>query len=117
MFEQAMELFQKGLQFRLAQGWTSETVIALWTVAHTQRMLELFEESLTTLEEVVRRWRELGQKTDGYVWEEQAECLLALGKTEQAQLHFRSAWELLSKDDWLVANEPIRIQRLHSQAG
>ena len=116
-YEQAMELFQKGLQFQLAQGWTSETVTAWWTVAHTQRMLELFEESLTTLEEVVRRWRELGQKTDGYVWEEQAECLLALGKTEQAQLHFRSAWELLSKDDWLVANEPIRIQRLHSQAG
>ncbi len=50
------------------------------------------------------------------VWEEQAECLLALGKTEQAQLHFRSAWELLSKDAWLVANEPTRIERLKSQA-
>ncbi len=45
------------------------------------------------------------------------ECLLALGKTEQAQLHFRSAWELLSKDDWLLANEPKRIERLKSQAG
>ena len=117
MFEQAMELFQKGLQFRLAQGWTSETVIALWTVAHTQRMLDRLEEALTTLDEVSRRWRELGQEPDGYVWEEQAECLLALGKTEQAQLHFRSAWELLSKDDWLLANEPKRIERLKNQAG
>ncbi|MBC8437317.1 MAG: hypothetical protein H8D86_00515 [Planctomycetes bacterium] len=116
-YVQAMELFQKGLQFRIAQGWTSETVIALWTVAHTQRLQKLFEEALTTLDDVARAWRKLGKEPDGYVWEEQAECLLALGKTEQARLHFQSAWELLRKDDWLVANEPARIARLKSQSG
>jgi hypothetical protein len=52
-------------------------------------------------------------KPDGYVLEEIAECLLATDKRDEARPFFERAYELLSKDKWLVANEPQRLQRLN----
>ena len=116
-FDQAMELFQKGLQFRLQQGWTPETVIALWTIAHTQRKQGKLDDAWNTLTQVAQRWHDLGEQPDGYTWEEQAECLLAQNKMSEAQPYFQKAWEILSGDEWLCANENSRLERLRQLAG
>ena len=50
--------------------------------------------------------------SDGYVEEEIGECLLLLKREEEARPYFAKAYELLSKDEWLVDNEPERVKRL-----
>jgi hypothetical protein len=54
-------------------------------------------------------------ETDGYVFEEIGECLLALGRTTEAQPHFASAVELLAGDPPL-ADDPERFERVRSLA-
>jgi hypothetical protein len=54
---------------------------------------------------------------DGYVYEELGECLLALGRSDEARPHFAKAYELLSQDAWLVENQKERIERLKELGG
>ena len=51
-------------------------------------------------------------ETDGYVFEEIGECLLALKRADEARPYFAKAYEVLSKDSWLVEQESDRIKRL-----
>ncbi len=46
------------------------------------------------------------------MYEELAECLHALGRTDEAKPYFLRSHELLSKDPWFVENEAKRIDRL-----
>ncbi|MFM8370637.1 MAG: hypothetical protein ACKOBD_17965, partial [Chloroflexota bacterium] len=50
--------------------------------------------------------------SDGYVDEEIGECLLALNRVDEAKPYFTKAYELLSQDEWLMANEPERMKRM-----
>ena len=51
-------------------------------------------------------------ESDGYVLEEIGECLLALDREGEAPPYFRRAYESLSRDTWLVEQEPERLVRL-----
>ena len=53
----------------------------------------------------------MGLEQDGYIFEEIGENLLLLNKAEESKNYFRSAYEMLSKDIWLVENRrsPQRI--------
>lgn len=115
-FAQALVLFRKALEFRLLSGWTEETVIALWAVGHTQRRMGTHEEALRTMHEVVTRWREIGRDPSGYTHEEIAECLYALGRTEEARPYFARAHTSLLCEPWLARDEPERLQRLQRLA-
>ena len=44
--------------------------------------------------------------------EQAAECLLALGKGEEATPYFARAWELLAADAWMRSHEAERLKRL-----
>ncbi len=46
------------------------------------------------------------------MFEELGECLLLLKEDEEARKHFKLAYDLLSKNEWLVANEPERLKWL-----
>ncbi len=59
-----------------------------------------------------KEYDEKGIEQDGYVFEEIGECLLLLNKNEEAKPYFAKAYEYLSKDKWLVDNEPERLERL-----
>ncbi|NJN44403.1 MAG: hypothetical protein HC806_06580 [Anaerolineae bacterium] len=50
--------------------------------------------------------------TPGYTHEELGELYLLAGESEKAVPHFAAAFNELSKDPWLVENEPERIERL-----
>ena len=54
--------------------------------------------------------QQLGE--DGYISEEIAENLLVLDQPEKAQIHFETAWRLLSQDPWLQKHDSKRLQRL-----
>jgi hypothetical protein len=46
--------------------------------------------------------------------EELGECLLALGRADEARRYFALAYEKLSADSWLVQNESARLERLRA---
>jgi hypothetical protein len=54
---------------------------------------------------------------DGYVFEEVAECLLALGRAEDARTFFGRAYASLAGDVHLRTDEPERLERLKSLGG
>jgi tetratricopeptide (TPR) repeat protein len=112
----ALHMFEKALDFRREAGDEEEIAVARWCVARCLRSLGRVEEALAVHRELCRRTDELGEP-DGYVYEELGECLLELGLTDEAAPWFRLAHEELSKDPWLTANEPERLQRLAELGG
>ncbi|MBI2901634.1 MAG: gamma-glutamyltransferase [Planctomycetes bacterium] len=115
-FEKALELFKKGLVWRQERNQPKETRIAKWTVGRALRSLKRLDEALQIQRELVEEWEKAGEK-DGYVFEEMGECLLALGKADEAKPWFARAYEELSKDSWFVENEAERMKRLKELGG
>ena len=85
--------------------------VAQWCVAHTLRSLKRVEEALSKQITLKAEYEAAGE-SDGYVFEELGECLLALDRAQEAQPYFAKAHELLSQDVWLAEKEPERINRL-----
>ncbi len=111
-YEKALELFEKALAWNREQGGEERVRIARWTVARVYRSLGRVEEALTIQEDLESEIREKGLETGGYVFEEIAECLLLLGRDDEAKGYFAKAYERLSQDQWLAANQADRLKRL-----
>lgn len=107
-YPEALEVFKQAWDFFKTTDKTQQTHIAAWTVGRTLRSLGRFEAAL----EIQRAL----EPSDGYVQEELAENLLALGKAEAAKPHFSQAYQRLSQYSWLVKNEPERLARLERLA-
>lgn len=112
-YEKALDLFEKALAWNREQGNEERVRIARWTVGRAYRSLGRVEEALTIQEELESEIQEKGLETDGYLFEEIAECLLLLGRDEEAKGYFARAYEYLSQDQWLVANQADRLKRLN----
>lgn len=112
-YEQALDIFQRALQFRLEQGKPEPTRIARWCVGRVLRSLNRVNEALA-IQQQLQAESETRGKPDGYVHEELAECLLLLGQPAAARPHFGKAYELLAQDTWMVENEAPRLERLKS---
>jgi tetratricopeptide (TPR) repeat protein len=110
-YQPALETFQKALQCRLSQGSAPEIRIARWCIARTLRSLSRYEDALAIQRALLDELAG-SQATDGFVHEELAECMLALGQAESARSHFALAYAALVQDRWLAENEPARIERL-----
>lgn len=110
-YESALGMFQKAEAFRRLKGGASEIRIAVWCVARTLRSLNRLDEALSN-QLALRVEFESAGETDGFVYEEIGECLLALQRGAEAKPYFAKAYEALSRDEWLVENEPERIERL-----
>jgi tetratricopeptide (TPR) repeat protein len=109
-YESALEAFEKAESYRRAKGSVPEIRVALWCVARALRSLKRFEEALSkqmSLKDELERARE----SDGFVFEEIAECLWALKRSEEARPYFARAYEVLSHDVSLVEQEPERLAR------
>jgi tetratricopeptide (TPR) repeat protein len=111
----ALELWEQALAERRATGTSREIGIARWTVGRGLRAVGRTEEALAAQEEL-RREHEAAGTSDPYVSEELGECLLALGRTDEARGHFAAAADALAADEWVAANEPDRIARLRELA-
>jgi tetratricopeptide (TPR) repeat protein len=111
-YDKALELFEKSLKFREEKKDEPGIRIAKWTVARAYRSLGRIEEALGIQKGLEKEFEEKGIEQDGYVFEELGECLLLLDKADEAREYFKLAYDLLSKDPWLVANEAERLERL-----
>lgn len=115
-FETALDHFERALAFRREQGREPGIRIARWCVARCLRSLERYDEALATQRALAAELAAAGE-SDGYVDEELGELLLVTGRAEAATPHFARAYELLSQDAWLVAQEPERLGRLRELGG
>jgi tetratricopeptide (TPR) repeat protein len=111
-FERALTLFKEALAFRKEQGKEPEIDVAEWCIARVLRSLGRENEALARQQELLRRKEDARRAPDGFVFEELGECLLALGREEEARPWFAKAHQELSQDPWLVENEPERLERL-----
>lgn len=110
-YEKALALFERGLAFRREHHQAAERRIALWCVARCLRSLHRLEEALALQQVLLAEHNALGTR-DGYVFEELAECLLALNHTAEARLYFAQAHTELAQDAWFAENEAARLARL-----
>ena len=115
-YARAHALFEEALAARLESGKPSEIDVARWCVARSLRSLGCAEEALESQRALLRD-KEAAGRPDGYVLEEIAECLLALGRGDEAQTWFGRAWGALSADPWLAEKEPERLERLRRLRG
>jgi tetratricopeptide (TPR) repeat protein len=109
-YEEALDLFQQAQEFREKLGDPHTLNIARWCVAKTLRVMGRVEEALA-----IQRQLEADAEQDGFTEEEIGECLLALGKKEEAGVYFKLAYELLSEIDWVMA-DTARMERIKSLA-
>lgn len=90
--------------------------IARWAMARTRRSQERYEEALAQQRALLEELEALGE-TDGFVFEELGENLLALGRDDEAGPWFGRAWDALHEDPWLARDEPDRLERLRTLGG
>jgi tetratricopeptide (TPR) repeat protein len=116
-YDEALELFEKSLAWNKEHGTDRTVRIARWTIGRVYRSLGRVEEALAIQQDLENEIKTRGLEPDGYVLEEVAECLLLLGRDDEARGYFASAYEVLSQDEWLMANEPARMTRIKELAG
>jgi tetratricopeptide (TPR) repeat protein len=112
-YEQALATFQRATAARRAEGNTALVRVAVWAEARALRSLGRVEEALALQLELLRESDALSEQ-DGYVHEEIAECLTAIGRDAEARSSFSHAYELLSRDPRLTESEPARLERLRT---
>ncbi len=113
-YEKALAIFEEAVVWRQAtQPANAEAIrIAYWSVARVLRALGRLDEALGRQQAILQEIETSGAISDGFVYEELAECLLALGQAEAARPYFAQAYTLLSQPTWLVKGEPMRLERL-----
>ncbi len=115
-FNMALPLFEVAQAEWIARHQPEQIRIAKWSVARCLRSLGRYDEALTIQHSLEAEHSAAGS-VDGYVFEEIAENLFALGKTEEAKPYFEKAFDELAKDEWFVENEAVRLANLKARAG
>lgn len=111
-YDSALTFFERLLAWRTDQKDERGIFIAKWTIGRTYRSLQRIDEALARQQDLWSEIQRKGLDPSGYVFEELAECLLIKDRASEAREYFGKAYEILSKDGWLKANEGGRIQRL-----
>jgi tetratricopeptide (TPR) repeat protein len=112
----ALAYFEKAVPAWESRGDPRGVRIARWTVARAYRSLGRYDEALAIQRRLAAEGEAAGE-SDGYVYEELGELLLAKGDAAAARPNFARAFELLGSDPDLRANEPERLARLRRLGG
>ncbi len=116
-YDLAMGLFENMRAFCEAQENVQRARVAKWFIGQTLRKSGKTEEALKSQLALLAEYEAAGEPEAGYASEEIAECLWALDRKDEAAPHYKTAYEKLSKDTWLVENEPDRIKKLKERGG
>ncbi len=108
----ALEFFEKSLAWRIDQNDEKGVFIGKWTIGRVSRSLNKIDEALKIQNELLNEAQQRKLPPPGSVFEELAECFLIIDNKTEARKYFKKAHEVLSKDIWLKANEPARLERL-----
>lgn len=115
-YEESLGLQQKCRAWHEEKKNIEPALISRWAVAKCLRALKRYDEALAMQRELLDERTRL-ELPAGFVHEELAENLLALGKAEEATPHFVKAWAKLKDMDWIDEDEPGRSDRLRKLAG
>ena len=110
-YDEALLAFREAEAAWLATGKQPQGRIATWSVARCLRSLKRYEEALQLQQRLEQEWQVAGE-ADGYVFEEIAENLEALGRPEAATAYFRRAESELGKDPQFARENPPRLARI-----
>jgi len=94
-----------------ATGRQPQGRIATWSVARCLRSLGRYEEALARQQALEAEWAASGG-SDGYVLEEIAENLDALGRSDEARPYYARAAQALGQDPAFARDQAVRLQRL-----
>lgn len=114
-YDEALALFEQAREEWSRRGGAAQFQVARWSVARCLRSLGRTHEALAILRALEADHAASGT-SDGYVDEEIAENLAALGD-HAAMGYFGRAAALLGQDAWFVANEAARLASLRARAG
>ena len=115
-YAEALERFEKALDYQREIGNPERINIALWCVAKGYRHVDRLDEALEIQKALLKEYEQSGTP-DGYVFEELGELYLLKNEPEKSHVFFARAYTELSKDSWLVKNESERLTRLQKLAG
>ena len=113
---EALPLFEQALALWQARAKPEPILVGQWSVARCLRALGRYDEALASQQALLDAHRRRGSG-DGYVHEEMAENLLALGRGAEAAPQFAAAAELLGQDEALARDQPQRLARLRKLGG
>lgn len=113
----ALGMFERCWAYFAENGPDARAAMARWSIAKMYRFVGRTAEALEIQRELLERADHRDNANEGYAREELAECLLALGRADEARPEFARAWELLHTDPWLARDEAPRLERLKELAG
>lgn len=111
-YEKALEIFRKNVDFHTKRESKQQLIIAKWSVARALRSLDKTDEALEMQLSLLKEIEAKGLEQDGYIYEELGELNLLKENKEDAKKYFGLAYDLLSKDIWLAANEKDRLEKI-----
>jgi tetratricopeptide (TPR) repeat protein len=114
-FTEALYYFEEAEKTWKARGKTEQIQIARWSVARCLRSLQSYEQALFIQHALESEHTSAGT-ADGFVFEEIAENLAALGQIQESQPYFKKAYDELSQDPWLRDHETSRLASLLNRA-
>jgi tetratricopeptide (TPR) repeat protein len=109
-YSSALKYTRKLLDFQNERG--EPDIYTLKDEARFTRLTGHPDESLNLIQPLVKR-----KPDDGWLEEELAESLHALGRTDEARPHFARAYEVLRNDPWCINHEQKKLQRLKEMSG
>ncbi|MGK5086039.1 tetratricopeptide repeat protein [Bdellovibrionota bacterium FG-2] len=110
-FEKSIETFEKALRNFMAYGTKRESFVARWSIGKVLRAFGKTEEALA-IQQVLLTELNIEGLRDGRLYEELAECLQNLKRTDEAQPYFELAYKELSSDKWIIDNKPLKLKRM-----
>jgi tetratricopeptide (TPR) repeat protein len=111
-YAEALAEFENAERCLTESGDREEALVARCSAAKVLRALGRNDDALQVLRELLAA-RRAEKRENGFLYEELAETLFALGQREEARQYFELAHGILSKDEWLNDDQPARINRLH----
>lgn len=111
-YEKSLEVFQKALRhLKVLGNVPREAFVAQWSIGKVLRAMGKTEEALA-IQKVLLSELGIGGTHGGRLYEEIAECLQVLKRTDEAQTYFELAYRELSSDQWVSDNQPLKLKRM-----
>lgn len=114
-YQKALDCFEKQAQW-YRDHHRRPDIFNMKDIARMNRLLGRADKALAVIEPIAQDLRSRNQP-DGYISAEYGQCLVAVGRAGAAKPFLAEAFRILSKDDYMVKNEPEELQRIKRLAG